>query len=231
MWHLYIAMAALAAGIVLKLVHPLIGRGRLKHADAVTRGDLHLLYATVGALPVLSLAIYLYLGSPHLPGFPATLARYDELAQQHLALLSIKPFETLVEKDPHDIGALATLGQVNHRLGNFAEAARFFKQASEEARRQQDMRERPFKVAQAEAMVEADKGFVSDATAAVFSEVLILHPTNPIARYYLALKKAQDGKYAEAISEWEGLLEGGYPEIYWKKRVREKIAETRKLLR
>lgn len=230
MWHLYIAMAALAAGIVLKLVHPLMGRGRLKHADAVTKGDLRLLYATVGALPVLSLGIYLFLGSPHLPGQPATLARYDELAQQHLALLSVRPFETLVDKNPHDIGAIATLGQVNYRLGNFGMAARFFAQAAEEARLQNDLRERPMKIAQGEALVEEGQGVVTDAAAAVFAEVLVLHPPNPIARYYLALKKSQEGKHAEAIAEWESLLEGGYPEIYWKKRVREKIAETRKKL-
>lgn len=230
MWHLYIFMSLLAAGIVLKVVHPLIGRGRLRHGDAVTKGDYRFLAVLTAALPVFSLGLYLFLGEPDLQGRPATLEQYQELAQRHMSLLAQRPFMTLVKKNPHDIGALESLAHINYRLKNYKEAVSFYKQAVEEARKQDDFRQRLLANVMGEVQVEANSGIVGADAVETFNYVLALHPDNPIARYYLALRKAQDGKYQEAIDEWTALLEGGYPEIYWKQRVREKIAETKKKL-
>lgn len=230
MWHLYISMSMLAAAIVLKLVHPLIGKGRLRHSDAVTDSDRRFLYVLVGALPLLSLGIYLVLGSPELKGSPATLLQYRDLPNRHLSLLALQPFETLVKKDPHNIGALVSLARINHRLRNYADSISFYRQAVEEARLQNDISLRILANVLGEVQVEANGGMVGDDAVETFRYVLVLHPDNPIARYYLALRKAQDGHYAEAIEEWSALLEGGNPEIYWKKWVRERIAEAKKKL-
>lgn len=230
MWHLYIFMGILTAGIVLKLVHPLIGRGRLKHGDTITGSDRQFLYALVGVIPLLSLFLYLYLGEPEVAGYPATLAEYQDMPQRHVALLSVKPFKTLVQKDPHNIGALVSLAQVNYRIKNLEQAISFYKQAVAEATAQQHMQLRVLLITLGEVQVEMNKGVVGKDAAETFRLSLTLYAESPIARYYLALEKAQDGKYAEAVTEWTELLEGGYPEIYWKKRVREKIAETRQKL-
>ncbi len=230
MWHLYILMGMLAAGILVKIVHPLLGKGRHKHGEALTKNDRVFVYSLVAALPVLSIGIYLMLGEPDLPGAPATLMDYQEIPMRHAALLSVKPFKILVEKDPHNVGALSSLAQANYRIKNYEQAILFFRKAADEAEVQQDLSFRPLLVTLGEVQVEANNGAVNKDALETFGRVIAIYPESPIARYYIALWKAQEGKYEEAITEWTALLEGGYPEIYWKRRVREKIAETRKKL-
>ena len=58
-----------------------------------------------------------------------------------------------------------------------------------------------------------------------------MHADSPIVLYYLGLYKAQTGRREEAIEDWQKLLVGGSPAVYWKQRVREAIASTREAMR
>lgn len=229
MWHLYIFMALLASSVVLKLVHPLMGRGRFRHGATTTAADAALTYALVAAVPVLSLGVYLFLGRPDLQGRPAVFAGLEEMDRRHAALLAEKPLATLVTENPHDIGALISLAQVNSRLGNPDDSVRFYARAVAEAQKQDDWRLRLIAVALGETQVKAAGGRVSDDAVKTFSYVLDLHPENPFARFYLAQRKAEDGDVEAAIGEMTTLLNEGVPGKFWKKQVREKIAELRKI--
>lgn len=228
MWSLYIFMSALAAGVVLKLVHPLMGKGRFRQEGPTTKGDARLVYGLVAAVPTASLFLYLTVGSPELRGQQAVFRDLAEQDQRHFSLLAEKPVEVLVTKNPHDIGALTALAEINLRLERYKEAASFFGRAREEAAAVQDWRERLIAVAEGEAQVAANGGRVGEDAAKTFLYILKLHPGNPFARFYLAQRKAEQGDADAAIAELTTLLNEGAPEKFWKQRVREKIAELRR---
>ena len=137
MWHLYIFMGALTAGIVLKIVHPLLGRGRHRHSDAQTKADRYLAGGLVFFLPLVSLGVYLALGSPDMKGAAVLMTRdrsvWQAVGDHHAALLAVRPMQRLVEGNPQDIGALMTLGQINHRLKKYDAAILYFRRALEVA--------------------------------------------------------------------------------------------------
>ena len=218
MWALYFFMAVLVAGVTFKLVHPLVRGGKREKAAAVIM---------IAMMPVLSIAAYLFLGRPDVPAHFAVYRDLAELDMRHAALLAEKPYSVLLNENPEDIGALVSLANINLRLGKPEEAAQFFARAVEVARKTDDTLLRVYAVAQGEAMVAARGGIVDAETRAVFEYVRTLYPQSPIARYYLALAKAQGGDRQTAISEWSALLTEGAPNAHWKKRIRNALAAAR----
>lgn len=223
MWGFYFLISLLSAGVILKVVHPLIGRSENPHG--VSAHDRRLAGAVILLLPVLTLAFYLYLGRPDLKGTPALLDQYRELNQRHLALLAEQPARILIEKNPEDLGAVLALAEINLRLKNYPMAVKFYGLGADIAHKLQDWRERPVLTALLETQVEGAKGIVTEEALETIARIRAMHPQNPLAGYFAALHKAQTGQVAEAISEWRALLAEGNPEIYWKVRVRERISE------
>ncbi len=229
MWSLYIFMSALTAGVVLKLVHPLMGKGRFAHGGLKTKADARLVYGLVALIPVLALFIYLLRGNPDLPGRQAVFHDLAEQDRRNFSLLAQRPVEILVTQNPHDVGALGALASINLHLKNFAEAIRFFERAWQEAEIQQDWRARLFAEALGETQVSANNGYVGEDAEKTFRRILQMAPENPFARFFLAQRKAEQGDIDTAVAELTTLLNEGAPEKYWKQRVREKIAELRRL--
>lgn len=232
MWHLYFFMSILTAGIVLKLVHPLMGRGVHRHLDAVTRNDRRFVYVLVAVLPVAALALYLWAGRPDMRGAPVYVTNYMELGDRHYSMLAKRPLEILLEQNGEDAGALISLAQINYNLKNYEDAARYFGAALEIAKRTGDWRTRPLATALGESQVEMAGGTVTPEAKETFDFILTMHPENPLARHYLALYKAQAGDLETAVAEWSRLLnEGPSSEPYWKVRVRQNLARAREELR
>lgn len=231
MWHLYILMSMLAAGITLKLVHPLIGKGRLKHDGAITQDDRRLALILVLVMPLLSLPLYLGLGRPDMPGAPAIFAGFADQNAQHTSLLAERPLRILIEKNPNDVGALISLALVNQRIARYDDAEAFFQRALMAAEKAGDWRLRPAANMMGEMQVEAAGGIVTEKAHDTFLYVQKLHPENPIARYYIGLWKYQQGQVQEALDDWVALINEGPPNIHWKARVRDGIAMARADLR
>lgn len=222
MLHLYIIMGVLAAGVILKASAPL----REQHRDGTAAGK-HLTAILSLGLPVTALALYLALGNPDLPGRPAVLEDPGGMIEREAALLSEHPLRTLLEENPEDVGALVKLAGVYMRLNNFAEAAKFYEKAVELAKKSGDEYLRIYARGLGRAQVRANKGFVGENAAATFEYVLTLHANEPIARYYLALRMAQQGKTEAALAEWSSMLGEGTPLAYWKQFVRDAMAAAR----
>lgn len=231
MWHLYIFMSVLAASVVLKLAHPLMGRGRHKHGDTPTPADGLLVYLLVGAVPLLSLFLYLMLGSPDLPGKPAVFSNLVTLYDRNYALLAQRPMERLVTENPRDLGALMTLGQIHLRLKKYPEAVRFYETAAAVSLETNDIRHRVATSVLGEAQVMANNGIVGDDALKTFNYAVTLNKTSPAAHYYLALALAQKGDKKAALEIWRRLLDEGRPDAYWTKKVRESVASTAAELR
>jgi len=231
MWYLYIVMSMLAAGVCIKVLIPLLPHGREKHGEAVTEVDRKLLYGITCFVPLAALAIYLVTGRPDLPGSPAIFSNLDDLMQRQQSLLMRHPMQVLVEKNPHDVGALTQLAAVNATLGNYKDAIAFYQRGVIEAQAQNDTLLRVYATRLGETQVLAANGVVGPDAIGTFEYVLTMQHDNPFAIYYLALAKQQHGDLDGAISDWEGLLSDGPSASYWKAMVRDSLAKAEAELR
>lgn len=229
MWGLYLFMALLSASIVVKLARPLLHPGPgVAVADRRRRAQA---LSVIILLPLLALVLYQLTGRPDLRGAQAIFTGYNTMAERHNAALAQRPMMRLLNEDGEDVGALVSMAQINYRLAKYEAALPYLARAWDVAARDDDWRLRHIIIMLGETMVLRDDGRVGDDTREVFEEVLALHAENPLARHYLALYKAQHGDRAGAIAEWNVLLSEGPVGAYWKKRVRDGIAEAREDLR
>lgn len=231
MWHFYIVAAALTAGVVIKLMLTLANKGRHNHGGEVTAGDRRLGQVLAVVIPLCALGLYLPLGSPDIAGQPSIFTNLEDQILRQQALLRRRPLQILLEQNPDDLGALVQLGSISTRLGQHKEAVAFYQRAVVSAQRANDTLLRVYAVTLGEAQVKASEGIVGADAVGTFEYVRALYPQSPIARYYLALAKAQRGDNEAAIGEWEGLLSDGPPGAYWKAEVRKSMAAARKQLK
>lgn len=228
MWGLYFLMSLLAAGVVIKLVNPLMGRGRFKSGGAATQADRRLALVLMMVVPVLSLSLYLSTGRPDLKGYQAVFYNLEDLQRRHLSLLAQRPMTILLERDATDIGALRSLADIHTSLGNHDEAVKFYAQTVRAAIAKQDSFLRLYAVALGQAQIRANDGIVGDNAVATFHFVLTLYPESPLARHYLALRKRQDGDIQGAMNDWMVLLNEGPTRAYWKSMVRDALEDARR---
>lgn len=226
---LYILMALLSASVVIKLANPLLHPGA--GGAPTRRQDRAAWLAVIIVLPLLALLFYHLLGRPDLKGAPVIGLAYQEVAERNAAALAVQPMQRLLSQNREDIGALITMGQINYRMGKYDAAIPYFRKAMDLAEQQKDFRYQPLMKVLGETMMQQSQGVVTPQAKGLFERVIALHRENPIARYYLALDKAQHGQREEAIAEWRQLLSEGSHTIYWKQRVRDAIATTREDMR
>lgn len=226
---LYVLMAMLAASVVIKLARPLLNPG--PGGAPTRRQDRALALGMIVLLPLLALVFYHALGRPDLPGAAVIGSGYQQASERNSALLALRPMQRLLSQNSEDMGALVSMGQLNYRMGKYSDAVPYFRKAAEIAKEQGDFRYQPLLKVLGETMMQASGGVVTPEAKALFEHVLALHKENGIARYYLALYKAQNGQRTQALEEWTQLLSEGPPAIYWKERVRNSIAATREQLR
>lgn len=227
MWGFYIVASALTAGVVIKIMMTLANRGRFTHGGKPTDADKNLSFALAVILPLGALAIYLPLGRPDLRSEAAIFSNFEETMLRQQALMKERPYQILVEQNPDDMAALLQLALINFRTGDFKESVKFYKRVVVQAQKNSDVMLRVYAVSLGEVQVLASNGRVGDDAVGTFEYVRTLYDASPIARYYLALAKAQRGHPAEAITEWESLLAEGSPRAYWKAQVREAMAKAR----
>lgn len=231
MWGFYIVASALTAGVVIKIMMTLANRGRFRHAGAPAGIDRQLSMALAVILLLGALAVYLPLGRPDLPSSPAIFSNIEETYLRQEALMKERPYQILVEQNPDDLGALLQLATINFRTGDFKQSVKFYKRAVVQAQKTDNPLLRVYAVSLGEVQVLASNGAVGDDAIGTFEYVRTLYPESPIARYYLALAKAQRGDPAAAIAEWEALLGEGAPRAYWKVQVRDAIGKARAQLK
>jgi cytochrome c-type biogenesis protein CcmH len=227
MWHLYVIIAMLTAAIVLKVANPLRGRGRHGHGGAVAAADRRLMRVLVALVPAVSLPLYLLAGSPDLPGRPIMFTDLQELETRQAALLIQRPLETLMKRDPGNVGAMVRMAEIYGRLGHYPEAIRLMQRATLLAQRQNEPMARIYAESLGRLQVRANHGVVGTDALGSFALARSMKDADPIARYYQALAKAQKGDIQGAIDDWNILLSQGAALSYWKKHVREAIAAAK----
>jgi len=171
-------------------------------------------------LPIMSLALYLPLGSPRLGDFPLAQRTRVPQATQSLDNL-VAQVEAHLEKNPTDGRGWNVLAPVLARLGRYDEATRAFRNSitynGDSADRRADL---------GEALVGAAGGVVTSDARAEFERAIAMKADEPKANYFLGLAAEQDGRTAEAGSIWRSVLEKAPPNAPWRPLIQAALARV-----
>ena len=160
------------------------------HASPTARRAIALV-ALIG-VPLLSLSLYLALGSPSLPGLPLAARLDDSAAPQDIDTLVAKVEQHLAEQ-PEDGRGWDVIAPVYLKLGRADDAVRAYRNAirivGSTAERQNGL---------GEAILASEDGIVTDDARKAFQAARDLDPKAPEPRYFLGLAAEQEGKSEEA---------------------------------
>ena len=175
--------------------------------------------ALVG-LPIVSLALYLPLGSPRLGDFPLAQRTRAPDATQSLDNL-VAQVEAHLEKNPTDGRGWNVLAPVLARLGRYDEAVRAYRNSitynGDSAERRADL---------GEALAGAAGGVVTSEAKAEFERAIAMNADEVKASYFLGLAAEQDGRTAEAASIWRAMLAKAPPDAPWRPLVQAALARV-----
>lgn len=170
----------------------------------------------LSTIPLLALAIYGAMGSPHLPQVPRA-ARMD--GGQLDVGAAVAKIEAHLAQNPNDGRGWEVLAPVYLRAGRFGDAARAYQSALD------ILGESPARLTDLGEAVTAEAGGIVDARArAAFERALALDPANAKARYYLAVATGQDGDNAKAIDMLQKLLADAPADASWRGAVEQRLA-------
>lgn len=177
----------------------------------------------VVAAPLAAAGLYITVGKPDLPDQP--LAERKDVADAAQARASaealVSEMTVAVERDASDLRSWVMLARAQASLDRLDEAAAAYANAIALAPGQADL-----SAAYGEVLVLRADGQVTDRAAEAFDAALDQVPDDPRARYYLALRRFQQGDLRRALAEWRALAADSAPDAGWMDAVRARIAET-----
>jgi cytochrome c-type biogenesis protein CcmH len=148
-------------------------------------------------LPLAGFGLYLLLGSPHLPSQSA-MERLAEERQRTSP--EIQKLEAQVAASPSDAQGWIDLGRAYAGVERAKDAADSFAKAMALGRGEPDLLRQ-----YAHAAIVAEQGRVTADAQVALHRVLSADPTDPTARFFLALGKAQNDDVEGALTDWLGL--------------------------
>ncbi|WP_238121538.1 MULTISPECIES: c-type cytochrome biogenesis protein CcmI [unclassified Xanthobacter] len=151
-------------------------------------------------VPLLGAGLYLYIGSPGLPGAPLAERMAASPDRGDVAIL-VRRVEEHLAAHPDDSQGYEVLAPIYLRLGQPDDAARAYGQL---IRIQGPSAE--LQSALGEALVLAANGIVTADAAAAFQDAVRREPTDPRANYFLGLAAEQDGRGADAARIWSEMV-------------------------
>jgi cytochrome c-type biogenesis protein CcmH len=148
-------------------------------------------------LPLAGFGLYLLLGSPHLPSQSA-MERLAEERQRTSP--EIQALEAKVEQSPSDAQSWIDLGGAYIAVERAKDAADSFAKAMALGRKEPDLLRH-----YAHATILAEGGRVGPDAQRALQRTLAADPTDPTARFFLALAKAQNQDVEGALTDWLAL--------------------------
>jgi len=175
--------------------------------------------AAVLAVPLVSWGLYALLGSPGLPAQPLQARLAKDPAENSIEEL-IARAETHLAANPDDGRGWDVLAPVYFRLGRFADAETAYRNAI-----RLDGASAGREAGLGEAITGGRGGVVSAEAEAAFERALELEPSNPKARFFLAMAKAQEGSLDEAGQKWRSLQADLPADSPWQEAVEQALAQ------
>jgi len=176
-----------------------------------------LLIVAAVVLPLLGFGFYLLIGAPDLPAQPFIA----EHAQPAPSSPELQALEAAVTAQPTDAKAWVALAAGYDDAGRAQDAATAYGKAV--ALGAQDA---ATLAAFGQAQLIANRGEMNDAAATTFHRALAVDPTNPTARFFLALGKAQAGEVEAALTDWMALEKDTPKDAPWRATLEAHIAKA-----
>jgi cytochrome c-type biogenesis protein CcmH len=190
-------------------------------------------------VPALAIALYLGLGAPGIPDQPfakrtAAVAQTDAAepagrvtgSPDPAALAAaIERLQDHLRQQPDDVRGWHLLGRSALALGRYDDAVDALRQADRLSANSSQVA-----ADLGEAIVTAGGGSVDIEAQALFERVLAVDPSEPRARYYLALARAQAGDLAGALQGWVDLIALSPPDAPWLPQVDANVAQVAEAL-
>ena len=152
------------------------------------------------AVPALTLALYLTHGSPGVPSSPFASRTDAGVDQAQLARL-IAQVEARLREHPDQGKGWEAVAPVYLKLGRFRDAADAYANAA-----RLNGETVALLAGRAEAAVLASDGIVTEEARTAYEKILKLEPKRVEPRFWLAMAKEQDGRFAEALADYQALL-------------------------
>jgi cytochrome c-type biogenesis protein CcmH len=171
--------------------------------------------------------LYAVIGRPGLTGARTVPADRADAAAHPIADVStmVARLEEHLKQMPNDAEGWRMLGWSYRSVGRSADAANAYAHAIA-----LDPANAEYQSARGDALVDAAGGQVTPDALDAFHAALKIDPTDPQARYFLALFEDQQGKHDEAMNDWIALLKSAPPGAAWEAEVRdfvERVARER----
>jgi cytochrome c-type biogenesis protein CcmH len=180
------------------------------------------LVVVAAVVPIGALAVYLSVGSPTEPSHPFDPARAAAHAQaevraREMAALVDKLAKRL-EQEPDNLQGWLILARSYTAMQRNAEAAEAYRHAYELSGK-----DATYAADYGESLVAAAEATVTPEAETLFEQALTADPSEPRARFYLGLARAQAGQAREAIAMWRSLEIDSPAGAQWLPAVREMI--------
>ena len=190
--------------------------GTEEPAGPRSRGSVAVIAAIAVAVLAGALGLYLYLGSPGVPGQPfaergTAPAAADAGAGNREGLRAVvgRLAERLL-RNPDDLKGWLLVGRSYMTLEHYDDAANAFRRAMGLGDNRADIA-----ADYAEALALGDGGAITPEVRQIFEGVFAAEPRNTKARYYLGLAKAQQGDVRGALQDWVDLRVLSPPDAPW----------------
>ncbi len=201
-----------------EIARRLIAADREEPALASSGSGKWVMIAAAGFIPIASLALYLAVGAPGRPDTPLKQRLDNAVANNDIQALMAKAEAHLAEK-PDDLRGWKVLAPIYRAGERYADAAKAYENilrlAGGDAETYADY---------GEMLVLANAGLVPKEATRAFAEALKRDPKSPKARFYAGLALKQDGKKAEALVLWQGLIADAGPQDPWRDALAAQIA-------
>jgi len=185
---------------------------------SVKRPGYWLRPVVVAFLPLLSVGLYVSLGSPDMPSRPLQ-ARVADPGRDFAIL--VRKTEDHLSRSPNDGRGWDVIAPVYLRMGRAADSERAYRNALRLLGPQVSRLE-----GLAAALITQSGGAVAEDLHAVLLQILAIEPDNPRAKFYLALGQEQAGSQAEARSAFEAIARSSPADAPWLQLVNEHIAKN-----
>jgi len=222
-----------AEGMRTEIKRRILAEGRVHEGTARALDQRTLPWIAVAIAGVVALAatgLYAIMGRPDLPAAHTIAGNPPQAANETghpIADVStmIAQLEAKLRANPNDPEGWRMMGWSYGAVGRYGDAAEAYRRAAA-----LDPKNANYPSAEGDALVNAAQGEVTPDALAAFQAALKLDPTDPRARYYMALHQDQIGRHDQAVADWIALLKSAPPGAEWARQVRdvvERVARER----
>lgn len=172
----------------------------------------------LSVVPLVGLALYGALGSPHLGGRPLPVRQAAEPGAVDVGSALTRVEAHLIDT-PDDRRGWELVAPIYLRLGRYDDAVKAYSESIRLGGTGEDQL-----AGYGEALVSAGGGVVSADAKAAFERALAVAPGSPKARFYLALAAEQDGDVPRARAGYAAIIADAAPDAVYLPVVRARLA-------